>query len=115
MREAEFTNVSLGTPCERYAAAAGRSPRVSASRYERTTAAARSSPAAAWGGAGAGATLTAGGVTGDFATTIGLCVMAVRTGDGVGLAAVTLGCTRNAATRIGVALVFGVGRDVGVG
>jgi hypothetical protein len=56
----------------------------------------------------------AGGVT-DLATTIGLCVTATRIGDGVGLAAVALGCTVRAATRVGVARLFGVGCDVGVG
>jgi hypothetical protein len=43
-------NVSLGRPCARYDAAAVRSPRASASRYERTTAAARSSGASGAGG-----------------------------------------------------------------
>jgi hypothetical protein len=41
--------------------------------------------------------------------------MAARTGDGVGLAAVALGCTRKAATRVGVGWLFGVGCNVGVG
>lgn len=102
--------LSLGDPRAKYEPALERSPRASASRYERTTAAARSSPFAGFGGGAAGVAVAAG-----------LCVAragdgVITTGDVVGGTAAGVGepLVLSAATCLAVGSGLGLAGNVGV-
>src|SRR5580704_1599624 len=111
MREPAFMNVSLGAPLARKPAAALRSPRASASRYERTTPAARSSPATTAGAARAGFGAGAGVGVATCATT---GVALATTIAGVAFTATRSRFVCGVATDFGVATIFGDGRIAGV-